>query len=108
MSLNIDMKMIRPVNYSGSSLIFDRNSWTLLQSCNVVNPGKIFHSSSIGSPQFCPKLCNVMNSWTTSTCLPMQYLIQGSRSFFQGIIQNLKNVELCVQETDDFFITNQR
>ena len=37
MSLNIDMKMIRPVNSSGFSLIFDKNSWTLLQSCNVVN-----------------------------------------------------------------------
>ena len=41
MSLNIDMKMIRPVNVAGFSLIFDMNSWTLLQSCNVVNPGKI-------------------------------------------------------------------
>ena len=50
MSLNIDMKMIRLVKSSGSTLIFDRISWTLLQSCNVVNPGKIFHSNSIGSP----------------------------------------------------------
>ena len=31
-------------------LNFDSNSWTLLQSCNVVNPKKIFHSNSIGSP----------------------------------------------------------
>ena len=55
MSLNIDMKMMRPVNSSGFSLIFDRNSWTLLQSCNVVNPGKIFHSTSIGSPSIVSK-----------------------------------------------------
>ena len=67
MSLNIDMKVIRPVDYSGCLLIFDMNSWTLLQSCNVVNPGKIFHSNSIGSPsivskaQFCGELLNHVN-----------------------------------------------
>ena len=55
MSLNIDMKIIRLLNYSGLSLIFDMNSWTLLQSCNVVNPGKIFHSNSIGSPSIVSK-----------------------------------------------------
>ena len=37
MSLNIDMKKIRPL-HSGGSLISDMNSWTLLQHCNVVNP----------------------------------------------------------------------
>ena len=56
MSLNIDMKMIRPVNSSGFSFIFDRNSWTLLQGCNVVNPGKIFHTNSIGSPSIVSKV----------------------------------------------------
>ena len=67
MSLNIDMKMIRPVNSSGTVLIFDRNSWTLLQSCNVVNAGKIFHSNSIGSPSivskvlYCDELLNHVN-----------------------------------------------
>ena len=81
MSLNIDMKMIRPVCYSGSLLISDKNSWTLLQSCNVLNPGLTHH-------QFCPKFCIVMNSWTTSTCLPMPSLIVGSHSSFQDITQN--------------------
>ena len=55
MSLNIDMKMIRPVKSSGSVLIFDRKSWTLWQSCIVVNPGKILHSNSIGSPSILSK-----------------------------------------------------
>ena len=55
MSLNIDMKIIRPEKSCGSMLIFDRNSWALLQSCNVVNPGKIFHSKSIGSPSIVSK-----------------------------------------------------
>ena len=66
MSLNIDMKMIRPLNSDGS-LILDMNFWTLLQSCNVVNPGKIFHSNSIGSPSIvskvlsCDELLNHVN-----------------------------------------------
>ena len=55
MWLNIDMKMIRPVKSSGSTLNLDSNSWTLLQSCNVVNPGKIFHSNSIGLPSIVSK-----------------------------------------------------
>ena len=84
------MKMIRPVNSTDFSLIFDRNSWTLLQSCNVVNPGKYSTRIPLTHHQLCPKLCIVVNSWTTSTCLLKQYLIVGSRSSFQSTIQNLK------------------
>ena len=50
MSLNIDMKIIRPLNFSGVTLNLDSNSWTSRTSCNVVNCGKIFHSNSIDSP----------------------------------------------------------
>ena len=66
MSLNIDMKIIRPLSSDGS-LILDMNVWFLLQSCNVVNPGKIFHSNSIGSPTiafkvlYCDELLNHVN-----------------------------------------------
>ena len=49
-SLNIDMKIIRPVNFSGFTLNLDDNSWTLLQICNVMNPGKMFHLNSNGTP----------------------------------------------------------
>ena len=55
MSLNIDMQMIRPVNSDGSPIL-DTNSWTLLMSCSVVDPGKIFHSNSIGSPSIGSKV----------------------------------------------------
>ena len=55
MSLNIDMKIIRPLNCDGSPILV-MNSWTLLMSCNVVNPGKIFHSNSIGSPSIVSKV----------------------------------------------------
>ena len=91
MSLNIDMKMIRPVKSCGSTLIFDRNSWTLLQSCNVVNPGKIFHSNSIGTPSILSKVlyCDELFE-PRQPFFPMQCLTVGSRSPFQGTIQNLR------------------
>ena len=66
MSLNIDMKMIRHLNSDGSHIL-DMNSWTLLQNCNVANPGKIFNSNSIGSPSivskvlYCDELLNHVN-----------------------------------------------
>ena len=55
MSLNIDMKIIRPVNFSGVTLNLHNNSWTSVQTSNVVNPGKIFHSNSISSPSILSK-----------------------------------------------------
>ena len=69
------MKIIRLVNFSGVALNFDSNSWTLVQSSNVVNPGKIFHSNSIGSPSivskalYCDELLNVnLSSHTVFDC----------------------------------------
>ena len=59
--LNIDMKMIRPVNLSGVTLIFDRNSWTLLPRCNAVNPWKFSTRIPLAHHQLCPRFCIVMN-----------------------------------------------
>ena len=50
MSLNIDIKRSLPVKVSGVSPKLLSRSVTLPQSCNVVNPGKMFHSNSVGSP----------------------------------------------------------
>ena len=50
MSLNIDMKIIRPWNCDVM------NSWTLSTNCNVENPGQIFHSTSIGSASIVSKV----------------------------------------------------
>ena len=50
MSLNIDMNRILPVKFSGVSHNLLSRSLTLPQSCNVSNPGKMFHSDSVGSP----------------------------------------------------------
>ena len=50
MSLNIDINKIIPVKVSGVSPNLLSRSVTLPQSCNVVNPGEIHHSNSVGSP----------------------------------------------------------
>ena len=50
MSFNIDINRILPVKVSGASPNLLSRSVTLPQICNVVNPGKMFHSNSVGSP----------------------------------------------------------
>ena len=50
MSLNIDTKRILPVKASGVCPKELSRLLILSQSCNVVNPGKIFHSNSADSP----------------------------------------------------------
>ena len=50
MSLNIDINKILPVKVSGVCPELLSRSVTLPQSCNVVNPGKMFHSNSVDSP----------------------------------------------------------
>ena len=49
-SLNIDMKMILPVKFSGSHCNSPIICWIWLRIPTVVNSGKIFHSNSIGCP----------------------------------------------------------
>ena len=56
MSLSIDMKLIFLIKFSGVSFYLNSNSWISWLSCNVLNPGKIFHSNSIGSPSILSKV----------------------------------------------------
>ena len=50
MSLNIDINRILPVKDSGVCPNLLSRSLILPQSCNVVKPGKMFHSNSVDSP----------------------------------------------------------
>ena len=50
MSLKIDINRILPVKVSGDCPKELRRLLILSQSCNDVNPGKMFHSNSVGSP----------------------------------------------------------
>ena len=54
-SLNIDINRILPVKFSGVSSDLNTKRLTSSLSCNVLNPGKIFHSNSIGSPSILSK-----------------------------------------------------
>ena len=56
MSLKIDMNIIRPVKFSGVSPNLNSKLLTSSLSCNALNPGKIFHSNSFGSPSILSKL----------------------------------------------------
>ena len=55
MSLNIDMNRVLPVNFSGVSPNLYSKLLTSSLSCNVLNPGKMFHSNSVGSPSILSK-----------------------------------------------------
>ena len=50
MSLNIDINRILLVKVAGVCPKLLSRSLILPQTCNVVNPGKMFHSNSVGSP----------------------------------------------------------
>ena len=50
LSLNVDINRILPVKVAGVCPKSLSRSLILPQSCNVVNPGKIFHWNSVDSP----------------------------------------------------------
>ena len=66
MSLNIDMKIIRLVKFSGVSPTLNSNSGTLWLNCYVVNAGKIFHLNSIDSPSILSKVLHSVVLWSHS------------------------------------------
>ena len=110
MSLNIDMKIILPVKFSGVSFNLNSNSWTSWLSCNVLNPGKIFHPL-----EFHPlRINSVQVSVLRCSFEPLQSLFPCS--VWLGVLVYLtktqyriwKDVDLCALKTDDLFITNQR
>ena len=67
MSLNIDVKIIRPWDYSGSPILL-MNFGTSRTSSNALNPGKIFHSNSIGSPSIVSNVLYCGESLNHSNC----------------------------------------
>ena len=67
------------------------------ESCWIL--GKYYTRIPLAHNQFCPKLCILVNFWTTSICLPMHNLLVTSRSSFQDTIQNLKiRWSLCARD----------
>ena len=86
MSLDSDINMILFVKFSGVSTanICFRHwaaTWWILERCSTQIP--------LAHHQFCRRFCIPTNFWTTRIFFPMQNLIEGSRSFYKGTVQNL-------------------
>ena len=71
MSLNIDMKMTLAVKFSGVSSNFNSERLTSSLSRNVLNPEKIFHSNSIGSPSILSKFLYFEEDLTIPIFVPI-------------------------------------
>ena len=67
MSLNIDMKIIRPWNCAGSPILF-MNFWTSSMSCNVVDPAKYSIRIPSALRQLCPKFLYCGESLNQLNC----------------------------------------
>ena len=99
MSLNIDMNMILLVKFSGVSPNFNSKLLTSSLSCNVLNPGKIFHSKSIGSPSILSKFLYLGEDFNHPNLSSHASFDWGSRVSYQDTIQNLKRRRpLCVED----------
>ena len=109
MSLNIDMKIILPVRFSGVSPDLNRKLLTFWLSCKRIESREQFHSNSIGSPSMLSKV--LYSGWTLeplqsfSPCdVWSRVLVHLSKTQYRI----WKYVNLCALKIDDFLITNQR
>ena len=90
MSLNIDINRILPVKFSDVSPNLYSKLLTSSLSCNVLNPGKIFHSNCIGSPSILSKPPQPREDFNHPNLSSMHRLIGCSLVSYQDTIQNLK------------------
>ena len=90
---------IRPVKFSGVTLNLNSKLLTSSLSCNVVNPGKIFHSNTIGSPSILSKVLYCGERLNHVNLSSHEVFDCGFSFTFQGIIQNLKRRRpLCARD----------
>ena len=98
MSLNIDMKIILPVKFSGVSFNLKCNSLTSWLSCNVLNPRKNipleFHWLAVNSVQVSVFLRCVE---PLHSLFPCSVWLGVSRVSYQDTTQNLKKTQAFVR-----------
>ena len=107
MSLNIDINRILPVTFSGVCRNLQSKSLTLSQSCNVSNPGKMFHSNSVGSPLISVKVAVALRRKNPIYPFPpsfVRFKILMDLPKTQHRIW--KDVDFCALKIDDCFVTN--
>ena len=102
MSLNIDMKIILLVKFSGVSSNLSSKLLTSWLSCNALYPGNIFHSKSIGSPSILSKF---LYSW--DVLKPSQSIFPCSVWLGVLVYRIRKDVDLRALKIDNSFVTNQ-
>ena len=95
MSLNIDINRILPVGFSGVSPNLYSKLLTSSLSCNVLNPGKIFHSNSIGSQSILSMFLQFWEDFTHPNLCSHASLDSGfSKIFPRHNTESEKNVDL--------------
>ena len=99
MSLNIDMNRILPENFSGVSPNLQSKLLTLSLSCNVLNPGTMFHSNSSAHRRFCQSFCSLEKISSILIFGPMLRKIQDFKGSSQDTRQNPKRRRpSCVED----------
>ena len=99
MSLNIDINRILPVKISGVSPNLNSKYLTSSLSCNVLNPGKIFHSKSSGSPSILSKFLSSGDDLNHPNLCSHASFDWGFRESYKDTTQNMKRRRpLCVED----------
>ena len=107
MSLNIDINRILPVKVSGVCPKSLSTSLILPQSCNVVNPGKMFHSNSVGSPLI-PSVSVASHGFDTCNSVLPSFV--GFRKLMdppEAQHRICEDRDFCALKIDNRFVTNQ-
>ena len=107
MSLNININRSLPVKVSGSSPKLLSRSVTLPQSCNVVNPGKMFHSNSVGSPMIPSVSVAFLIDDPFNPFLPSFVGFRMLMDLSKAQHRIWEDVDFCALKIDYGFITNQ-
>ena len=108
MSLNIDMKVILPVKFSGVSSNLNNKSLTLDWAATYWILGKYSTRNPLARRQFCSSFCilkKISNIPILFPCIVwMGVLVYLSKTQYRI----WEYVELCALKTDDLLVTNQR
>ena len=108
MSLHIDTKMILLWNCSHSQPKFFSNVWISWRIFNVVCPGKIIHSTSIGSPSVISNSLYCFEFFNRSSLFSHSSLDWENPHILPRHIIESENIYFGFREIDDLFVIHRR
>ena len=107
MSLNIEINRILPVKVSGVCPKSLSRSMILSQNCNVVNPGKMFHSNSVGlSIDSIIISVAFLGSGSCNSVLPSFVGFGMLKNLSEAQHRIREHIDFCALKIDDYFIIN--